>query len=167
MKYRILFLLLIFSLSSYKKSHKFYVSVTEIEYNEDVQSLQIISRVFTDDLEALLQKRYDPSIRLLSTGDEGDTAANLKKYLGQKFRVQINGNSFEVEYLGKEYEDDMTLLYLEVPNVPSVKSVKIKNAILTDLFPEQKNLVHFELNGETKSLILTGDRDEDKLIFSE
>ncbi|MFO8146328.1 MAG: DUF6702 family protein [Gillisia sp.] len=167
MKYRILFLLLIFSLSSFKKSHKFYVSVTEIEYNEEVQSLQIISRIFTDDLEALLQERYDPTIKLLSSGDEGAVKANLKKYLGQKFRVQVNGKPYEVNYLGKEYEDDMTLLYLEVPNVSSVKSVKIKNAILTDLFPEQKNLVHVELKGTTKSLILTGERDEDKLIFNE
>lgn len=167
MKYRILFLLLIFSLSSFKKSHKFYVSVTEIEYKEEVQSLQIISRIFTDDLEALLQERYDPSIKLLSSGDEGEVKTNLKKYLGQKFRVKVNGKPYEVNYLGKEYEDDMTLLYLEVHNVSSVKSVKIKNAVLADLFPEQKNLVHVEVNGKTKSLILTGERDEDELIFSE
>ena len=167
MKYRILFLLLIFSLSSFKKSHKFYVSVTEIEFNEEVQSLQIISRVFTDDLEALLQERYNPSIKLLSSGDEGEVEANLNKYLGQKFEVQVNGKSYEMIYLGKEYEDDMTLLYLEVPNVSSVKSVKIKNAVLTDLFSEQKNLVHVEVGGKTKSLILTGERDEDELIFNE
>ncbi len=167
MKYRILFLLLIFSLSSFKKSHKFYVSVTEIEYNEEVQSLQIISRVFTDDLEALLRERYNPSIKLLSNGDKGEVEANLKKYLGQKFRVQVNGKRYEVNYLGKEYEDDMTLMYLEVPNVSSVKSVKIKNAVLTDLFPEQKNLIHVELRGKTKSLILTAERDEDELIFNE
>jgi len=167
MKYRILFLLLIFSLSSFKKSHKFYVSVTEIEFNEEVQSLQIISRVFTDDLEALLQERYNPSIKLLSSGDEGEVEANLNKYLGQKFEVQVNGKSYEMIYLGKEYEDDMTLLYLEVPNVSSVKSVKIKNSVLTDLFSEQKNLVHVEVGGKTKSLILTGERDEDELIFNE
>lgn len=141
--------------------------MTEIEYNEEVQSLQIISRVFTDDLEALLQERYQPSIKLLSSGDEGEVRENLKKYLGQKFRVQVNGESYEVHYLGKEYQDDMTLLYLEVPNVSSIQSVKIKNAVLTDLFPEQRNLVHVEFRGTTKSLILTGERDEEELIFNE
>lgn len=167
MKYKLLFLLLIVSLSSFRSSHKFYVSVTEIEHNEKAQSLQIISRVFTDDMEELLQKRFDKKIRLLSTGDEGEVEKNLQDYLDQKFQIEINGKSFKAKYLGKEYENDMTLMYLEVSGIKSVKSVKVKNAVLTDLFEDQKNLVHVELKGKTKSLILTGDKNEDVLFFEE
>lgn len=167
MKYKLFFLLLIISLSSFRSSHKFYISVTEIQHNEKTQSLQIISRVFTDDLEDLLQKRYDKQIRLLPTGDEGEVEKNLKNYLDKKFHLEVNGISYEAEYLGKEYENDMTLMYLEVPGVKSVKSVKVKNAVLTDLFEEQKNLVHVELKGKTKSLILTGEKNEDVLFFEE
>lgn len=167
MKYKLLFLLLIASLSSFRSSHKFYVSVTEIEHNEESQSLQIISRVFTDDLEDLLQKRYNKNIRLLSSGDEGEVEDKLKNYLDQKFHIEIDGKPYKAEYLGKVYENDITLMYLEVPDVKSVKSVKVKNAVLTDLFEEQKNLVHVELKGKTKSLILTGDKNEDVLFFEE
>lgn len=166
MKYKFLLLLLIFSLTSFT-THKFYVSVTEIEHNEKAQSLQIISRVFTDDLEDLLQKRYHKEIRLLAKGDVGEVENSLKNYLGQKFRIVVDGKSYEAEYLGKEYENDMTLMYLEVSGIKSVKSVKVKNAILTDLFEDQKNLVHVELKGKTKSLILTGDKNEDVLFFEE
>lgn len=167
MKYKLLFLLLMVSLSSFRSSHKFYVSVTEIELNEKEQSIQIISRVFTDDLEDLLQKRYDKNIRLLSTGDQGEVEKEIKDYLDQKFHIEIDGKSYEAKYLGKEYENDMTLMYLEVPDIKSVKSVKVKNAVLTDLFEEQKNLVHVELKGKTKSLILTGEKNEDILFFQE
>lgn len=166
MKYKLIFLLLILSLSSFN-THKFYVSVTEIVHNEKAQSLQIISRVFTDDLEDLLQMRYDQDIKLLSKGDQGDVEKSLQNYLGRKFSIKIDGKSYKAEYLGKEYENDMTLLYLEVPGIKSVNSVKVKNAVLTDLFEDQKNLVHVELKGKTKSLILTGDKNEDVLFFEE
>lgn len=163
MKLKILMLLLVFSLSSF--SHKFYVSVTEVEYNEEAKSLQIISRIFIDDLEKLLQERYDSSVRLSMKGDEGNADQLISKYLNQKFNVEVDGKNYPFKYLGKEYDKDMAVLYIEVSNVPEFTSVKIKNAVLTDLFGDQKNLVHVEHKGETKSLILTAERDEEVLIF--
>lgn len=163
MKFKILLLLLVFSLSSF--SHKFYVSVTEVEYNKETKSLQIISRIFIDDLEKLLQERYDRSVKLSMNKDEGAVKPLISKYLNQKFSVEVDGKNYPFKYLGKEYEKDMAVLYIEVPNVPEFTSVKIKNAILTDLFGDQKNLVHVEYKGETKSLILTGERDKEILIF--
>lgn len=166
MKIRILFLLLLFSLSSFKTDHKFYVSVTEIEYNQKTQSLQIISRVFIDDLEKLLQKRYDASILLSEKNESKKVTDLLKKYIGQKMEIQVDGKAYKLNYIGKEYENDIALIYLEIPNVPEFKNIRIKNAILTDMFSEQKNLVHVEYKGETKSLILTSGKDEDLIIFS-
>ena len=166
MKIRILFLLLLFSLSSFKTDHKFYVSVTEIEYNQKAQSLQIISRIFIDDLEKLLQKRYDASILLSEKNESKKVTDYLNKYLGQKMEIQVDGKPFKLNYIGKEYENDMALIYIEIPNVPEFKNIRIKNAILTDMFSEQKNLVHVEYKGETKSLILTSGKDEDLIIFT-
>ena len=166
MKIRILFLLLLFSLSSFKTDHKFYVSVTEIEYNQKAESLQIISRVFIDDLEKLLQKRYDASIILSEKNDNEKVTDHLKKYIGQKMKIQVDGKPYKLNYIGKEYENDLALIYIEIPNVPEFKNIRIKNAILTDMFSEQKNLVHVEYKGETKSLILTSGKDEDLIIFS-
>ena len=96
-----------FMLTSYSVAHKFYVSVTEIEYNEKAQSLQIISRIFIDDMEDLLQTRYDKNIRLGKTNESASVPNHLKKYLNEKIEVKIDGRLTEVNYLGKEYEDDM------------------------------------------------------------
>jgi hypothetical protein len=166
MKIRILFLLLLFSLSSFKTDHKFYLSVTEIEYNQKAQSLQIISRVFIDDLEKLLQKRYDTSILLSEKNESKKVTEHLIKYIGQKLEIEVDGKAYKLNYIGKEYENDMALIYLEIPNVPEFKNIRIKNMILTDMFSEQKNLVHVEYKGETKSLILTNGKNEDLIIFN-
>jgi hypothetical protein len=167
MKTRFLFLLLLFvGFSSFNTNHKFYVSVTEIEYNEKAHSLQIISRVFIDDFEKLLQSRYDGSIHLTKNGDSEKVTDFIKKYLDQKMEVELDGKPYKLNYIGKEYENDLLLFYLEIPDVPEFKKIGIKNAILIDMFSEQKNLVHVEYKGETKSLILTNGKDEDLLNFS-
>lgn len=169
MKLKISLLLLFISFSSFNTNnteHKFYVSVTEIEYNEKAESLQIISRLFIDDLEDLLQTRYDKSIRLGKSNESVEAKQYIKKYLTKKIEIQLDGKTVEVNYLGKEYEDDMVLLYLEIPKVSSFKKIEVKNALLTDMFSEQKNLVHVTYKGSTKSLILNKSKQEDVLNFN-
>jgi hypothetical protein len=166
MKFKIFLLLLFIGFSSFKTNHKFYVSVTEIVYNEKSESLQIISRVFIDDLEDLLQTRYDKNIKLGKGNETAMVPDLLKKYLNEKIEVQLDGKLVEVNFLGKEYEDDMLLLYLEIPKVKSFKKITVKNALLTDMFNEQKNLVHVTYKGSTKSLILNKAKQEDMLNFN-
>ena len=165
MKFKIVLLLLLIGFSSFNANHKFYVSVTEIEYNEKSESLQIISRIFIDDLEDLLQTRYDKELRLGNNNESSSVPAYLKKYLNKKFEIELNGKPVEVKYLGKEYEDDMVLLYFEIPKVSSFSEISIKNALLTDMFSEQKNLVHVTYKGITKSLILNKAKQKDLLKF--
>ena len=55
----ILFQILISSIS-----HKFYVSTTNVEYVPEMQTIQIISKIFVEDLEKVLQERYSHLIVL-------------------------------------------------------------------------------------------------------
>jgi len=166
MKYKMILLFLI-GLSSFKANHKFYVSVTDVKYNEKEKSLQIISRIFVDDLEDLLQKRYDTSILLSKKTDDAKVFGYIKKYLEQKIEVEVDGKKYKVNYLGKEYDDDTAIAYLEVLNVPEFSSIKIQNAVLADLFPEQKNLVHVAYKGQMKSMVLADGKLEEVLNFND
>ena len=165
MKFRLLFFLLIFPLMSFSDFHKFYVSVTEIEHNEKNQSLQVISRVFTEDLENVLKTRFDPRIRLGKEVETPGINSHIEKYLSQRFAVEVDGKPLPVKLLGKEYENDMILFYIEIPNVKEIKLIKIKNTLLLDMFEEQKNLIHVEYKGKTKSLILAEGKESDVLNF--
>lgn len=165
MYYRILFILALISLSSFTSVHKFYVSVTEIEYNEKAQSLQIISRVFIDDFENVLKARYDNNITLGARTETSGAEDYIEKYLEQKIDVSLDGKPVKVEYLGKEYKNDMILFYIEAPQVKKFKEITVRNSVLMDLFEEQKNLVHVELNGQTKSMVLVSDKDKNSINF--
>lgn len=165
MKKKLFLLVLLPVLFSFAALHKFYVSVTEIEYNEKAKSLQIISRVFTDDLENLLKKRYDQNARLGANIETAGVSSHFEKYLEQKIEIKVDGKPVKLNYLGKEYENDMILLYIEVVDVPAFNKIEVRNTVLMDLFREQKNLVHVEHKGKTRSLVLADGREEDALNF--
>ena len=155
-----------FLLSGFKSgAHEFYLSVTEIEYNNEKQSLQIITRVFIDDFEDVLNERYGAELQLSEGAEEGAVTKNISKYLKQKLRLQVNGEELQLNYLGKEYDADQLVLYIEVGNLAPFNKIEVTNEILTDLFDDQKNVVHVKVNDKTKSLLLMRQQETEKLTF--
>ncbi len=148
-------------------THKFYVSVTQVDYNEEEQSLQIISRIFIDDIEEILKERYDDSIILDPTKETSEVDEYIKKYLTQKLEFIVNNEEVSFVFIGKEYEDDLMICYLEIENITSLETIQISNQILMDLFEEQQNIVHVKKGKQRKSLILEHGRDKGMLKFSE
>ena len=160
------FLLLILPLISFQGLHKFYVSVTEIEHNSEAQTLQIISRVFTDDMENLLKTRSAEELYLTKNEEHPSADKYLQKYLSQKLEVEVDGEQYPLKYIGKKYDNDMLIFFIEVEKVSSVNRILVRNEVLTDLFPDQKNVVHVEVRDQTKSLLLSRSEESGILNFS-
>lgn len=154
-------------LSSFTTAHKFYVSVTQVDYNAKQQSLQIVSRVFVDDIEELLKERYDKSTNLDKDEESPGVDKNLAIYLNQKLQFVVNGEEVSFKFLGKEYEDDLIICYLEIENITSLNTIEITNQVLMDLFEEQQNIVHVKKGNQRKSLILEKEKALGMLKFSE
>ncbi len=157
---------LLISMSSFTVVHKFYVSVTQIEYNEQQKSLQIISRIFIDDIEKVLRSRYDETIELVSQKHEAKVDKYLGAYLNQKLIITVNGQEVVFNFIGKEYDNDLVLCYLEVENVPELKTISVSNKALMDFFEEQQNIIHVKKGENRKSLILQKEKDKGMLKFS-
>lgn len=136
-----------------------------MEHNQNKESLQIISRVFIDDFENVLNLRYGQDITLDPHSETTVAEDFIKKYLEQKIHIEVNGKEREIKYLGKEYENDMLVFYIEAARVRNVKNVLVRNSVLMDLFEEQKNLVHVKVKGKTKSMVLVSGREENTLNF--
>ena len=136
-------------------AHKYYVSVTQIEYVKEKNSLQIIARIDVDDLELTLQERFDKSINLTSTDEKPSVDDYIKKYLKQKFEIKINTKEINFKFIGKDYENDQVVCYLEIKNITSINTIEISNTVLFDLFPKQKNIVKSKINSKINNLIFT------------
>ena len=160
-----LLFIIAFALFSFTSVHKYYVSITQIEYVKEKQSLQIISRIFVDDFEKLIRNRYDSNITLNNNEDEVIIDQYVKKYLLEKIDISINGQAKAISFIGKKYDDDIMYCYLEIENIASIKSFEIKNKVLFDLFDDQKNIVRTNINDKNKTFVLIPEKDKGLLNF--
>lgn len=145
--------------------HKYYVSVTTVEHSIEDQSLQVISRMFIDDFDNVLEERYGYEADLATKDEKKNSDEYIEKYLRSKLVFQVNGKAVPYIYLGHEYDADMLVCYLEVPDIEleQIKRIGITNELLTDLFEEQQNIVHFKLKGEKHSFILNSENNKGML----
>lgn len=164
---KIIILLLVSPLLLAFVAHKYYLSVTDLEYNPETKSVQVITRLFYDDIEEVLQERYDDAVIVDATYDQAVIDRYLKKYFAQKLEVNINNEEKKLNFIGKEYEDDYVVCYLEISDVSNIQSIEITNTLLTDVFPEQKNMVHTSIDKRKKSFLLTRENPKGLLNFSE
>lgn len=157
-------LLIVLPLSSFSSYHKFYVSVTQIEYVPKEQSLQIITRIFADDFQKLLRQRYDESLQLVA-GKDDHADQYIEKYFKKKMHLVADGQSLQLKFIGKRYEEDLIICYFEVKPLDDFNKITVTNRILTELFDGQKNLIHVTKSGETKSLLLVADEPKGTINF--
>lgn len=160
-----LLVLLILPLFAFTTAHKYYVSVTQIDYVKEKKAIQITSRIFIDDFERLLQERYDDKIILDTGKDEKQIDFYIEKYIKSKFLIKVNGALVNYKFLGKEYENDIVYCYIEIEDVEDVKSFEVENRILFDIFSDQKNVVRTFINSKHKTFVLIPENDKGLLNF--
>ncbi|HTE30543.1 MAG TPA: DUF6702 family protein [Chryseolinea sp.] len=161
-----LFLYLItFSLTS--ALHPMHVSVTEIEMDEKDKRLEIMMRIFVDDLEVTLRESLkQPTLDILSP--KGQTLDQMMEpYLRSHFRVALDNKPQTVKYLGHEKENEAFIFYIEVDKVRKWKVIQVQNDIITEIYGDQSNLVHVTWNETIRSLRLTRTNPIDKLTFDD
>ena len=157
---------LIIPLFAFTSMHKFYLSVTEVEYVEDKESVQIITRIFIDDFEKLIHERYDESVTLAGKDESKKVEMYMERYLKEKIEVKIDNESVVSNFLGKEYEEDIVYCYLEIENVKSINTFQITNEVLFDMFDDQQNIVKLKMNNQYKSYLLKPSERKAMLKFN-
>ncbi|WP_411767907.1 DUF6702 family protein [Winogradskyella sp. A3E31] len=158
-------LLLLPLLFSFSSLHEYYVSVTKVVYVKDQKAIQITNQVFIDDFEALLIERYDDNVTLGGDDEPKVAETYIERYLTDKIVVKVNGAPVSVNYIGREYKDDIVYAYLEIVNISDVKSISITNEVLFDMFEEQQNIIKTNINSKKKSFLLTSAKTNRVLNF--
>ncbi|APY12054.1 peptidase E [Seonamhaeicola sp. S2-3] len=157
---------LIIPLIAFTNIHKYYISVTQIEYVKEEKSIQIISRIFIDDLENVLRKRYNDSIIIDDPQYVKETNKYIEKYLRNKIKIKVNGAETNFNFVGKEYNLDIVKCYLEIKNIENITSFEISNKVLFDMFDDQQNIIKTNINSKQKSFILVSQNDTVVLNFN-
>ncbi len=148
-------------------NHPMHVSVTEIEYSDKDKSLQIISRIFIDDLELSIKNRLKAeSLDLLKPKNGQTTDVLVSSYLKDHIRIRLDGKLATLHYIAHEVEDVALICYLEIEGVKKIKKIEITNRVIQETHEDQSNLVHVTYKGPVKSLRLTRDKPTGTLDVS-
>ncbi len=134
-------------------------------YSEKDSAFQITSRIFIDDLEQVLEERYGIQAKLATDEESKIADEYIKKYFNTKFAITLDNKNVNYSFLGKQYDNDVVICYLELADVDlaDVKSITVQNEILTDLFEEQQNIVHVKWKGQKKSFVLIRENNKGML----
>jgi hypothetical protein len=157
--------ILLTCLLSLSSLHPLHVSVTEIEFDEKEKRLEIMMRVFADDLELTMRKQFNqPELDIIKPKDL-TVDQMMSEYLKSHFNIAVEGKSQTIKYLGHEIEGEAFIFYMEVSNVKKLKTILVANDILMEIHNDQSNLIHVTVGGNIRSLRLISEKSKDKLTF--
>lgn len=139
----------VFFLFAFK--HPIYMSVTDLKYNAMEKSIQGSVKLFINDAEAALKKVNAKSIDLINSTDKEDTKKILDNYLKKRLILKMNKELKSFDVLGYEIEEEAVWIYIEFKKCATPKKIEIENTLLYEHLKTQTNIVHFDVNGKTKS----------------
>jgi hypothetical protein len=144
--------------------HPLHLSATELNYNPKSSTVEISSRLFADDFEDLLAKKYKVKPDLSSAARHKEMELLVGRYMTEHFHLSANGKALPLNYLGFENDREAVILYLESPRATGLHKIEITSTVLYDLFDDQTNIFHVNANGKRKSSKLT--YPENRLLSS-
>lgn len=146
--------------------HPLHISVTEILYDEKEKELEMVTRIFIDDLEtAIRAERKMPELDLLNPSAGLSVNELVKSYVVKRMAISLDGKSQPLNFLGLEQEADAFIIYIQIDQVKKWKTMTIANTVLLDTFTDQSNIVHVTVRENVKSLRLVGNNSSGSLTF--
>ena len=151
-------LLSVFFCFSFSVEHDYYLSTTKVRWVPQKQQLQLTSRFFLEDIEALMQEQVDAKIQFAPDTNKAIIDAFVEEFYITNIAVKLDGALQPLTYLGREYQDDLLVVYAELnPAKNDFQNIEINAQFLTDFLPTQQNIFHLSTPEKKKSFLLTAD----------
>ena len=131
--------------------HPFYISMTDVNYNNKAKSVEVSVRIFTDDFEKTLRSNCHCKVDLLATSEKPSMEKLVNSYVLKHLQIKIDGQLRNLEFTGYQKEDESVWNYFVIKNVGQVKKIEIDNTLLHDYKSEQINMLHIKANGKEQS----------------
>lgn len=148
------------------RPHPFYLSVTNIKFNEKNKSMELSCKLFTNDLEDALKRTAKKSVDIINPKDKKETEKILFDYISKRLIINLNGKTKNLKYIGYEKEEDVIWVYLEIEKCEKPKQINISNSLLYDFLKEQINLVQVESGNYKQSSKVSNPEKELKFTIT-
>ncbi len=162
-------LILIFSLflfwSVSANSHPFYVSICQIDFNKEHQTLEISVKTFVNDLLLALKEGGSPELFLGEERENEKADDYIYDYLKRNLKIKVNGKTVSYSFIGKELETDVVWSYLEIEGVTELNKIEVECSVLTEVFESQSNIIQVNDGTGIRNLLLSKRKTVDSISF--
>jgi hypothetical protein len=141
----------IYLFCGFRTAHPLYISVTEINHNAKDKILEVSCKVFTNDLETVLEKMSGTKVDLSAAAEKAAADKLIDAYVEKHLRLRVDGRPVVLHFVGSEKENDGTWSYFQVNEVSAVKRIEAVDELLYDSFNQQINILHVTVGGQRKS----------------
>tara|TARA_B100001093_G_C26732429_1_gene972850 strand:+ start:312 stop:827 length:516 start_codon:yes stop_codon:yes gene_type:complete len=167
---RLLLLIIFLYTTIQANAHPLKLSLCEIEYSSEKKLISVNLKLFLTDVnEAIVFDPYSKDLAFCQTNESKHANRLLLNYLNQFFYIKVNSKILELEIKNKNLkgEGDNTALWLQFEYIQTspLQSLEIKNAVFTDLFFDQNNIVYIHIDEKSKSLMLDKKKSIHQLRF--
>ena len=83
----------------------------------------------------------------------------------EKIKISINKKPQNIEFLAKELEGDVLIFYTKIAVSKKINTFEIFNTLLTEIYKEQQNIVHTNINGNKNSFLFTNTETNQKIDY--
>lgn len=150
--------------------HKIHVSVTNIEFSQPKQMVEIVIRVFTDDLENALSRRTKQAVKIdpATANKDRQFIESAMAYLRGNFELKNKaGRLVALYWNGIEAQPgpqaDMMWIFIKGRMPGGLDGAQMRNKIFCELFDDQVNIVNAKHQGKQTGLMFES-KDDFKII---
>lgn len=138
------------------RAHPLHTTLTELTEDRARGTVRATIRVFADDFGTAVARHARP--RTLAPGAAWDAAAYA--YVASAFTVaQRSGRVLALRSCGIRRTGEVLWVCVETTSATGLAPLTVRNAVLTDLFADQVNVVQATVAGARRSVLFTrGDR---------
>ncbi|MFL2996810.1 MAG: DUF6702 family protein [Cytophagales bacterium] len=144
----------ILTIISFLFAHKFYVSVSYIEYDNERKAIEVQKKFFFDDLEFVIKEKHNLSSFDILKSEKDSVDKYIESYLYENILFDIDGIKRKINYLGHEHLNGTINCYFEVLEVDKFENLLIKDTSLFSAFDSQENLIYLEMDNNLYTIRL-------------
>ncbi|MCK5425030.1 MAG: hypothetical protein KAI89_06630 [Emcibacter sp.] len=143
-------------------AHRFYASFTQIDMRDSKQTIEVVHRLVTHDVEDLLRAKLGNSSSLT----DAEIELILKEFVESNFALFNNeGKRLPLNWVAMEYKTDNVRIYQEAPLPDDPSELTIINRLFMALFSDQKNTVNVEWNDKIHTRIFIKGNEQQRVSF--
>ncbi|NVJ69842.1 MAG: hypothetical protein HWE08_05780 [Alphaproteobacteria bacterium] len=147
--------LMLVALSVPATAHNIFATMTEIEWNDQDQSLEVIMQMHAEHLEARLSLDLGERLNFLNDSHFERLEAATAPLIAKHLEIIVNSQPVILSFLGLEFRGDEVFLYLETELESAPRYMEVMNSLFLDDLPGQVNSVMATVKGERQAADIT------------